>query len=241
MLSSAHVLAMDAKNLLDVVDSLRKRQPELFPAGTVSALSAPSVVQAQPQPSPQSQSTCFQYDAGHVGATDENYQIMKRQQQQQPCDGGDLGPPTELYSNHAALVGALRSPTGCVVSPQCGIYDNDLTVDKQMAAMQLQVDNTSATSTVPSKPPVAAKPTNLHHKLKRQQLPLPRDVVEQQHQLNEPLRIVEEADAADDDDDTLPQQLYSNLAHMQTLLPEPAACAIVQENKFQKVMSNKMT
>lgn len=30
MLSAAHVLAMDAKNLLDVVDSIRIRHPELF-------------------------------------------------------------------------------------------------------------------------------------------------------------------------------------------------------------------
>lgn len=30
MLSAAHVLAMDAKNLLDVVDSVRMRYPELF-------------------------------------------------------------------------------------------------------------------------------------------------------------------------------------------------------------------
>lgn len=30
MLSAAHVLAMDAKNLLDVVDSVRVRHPELF-------------------------------------------------------------------------------------------------------------------------------------------------------------------------------------------------------------------
>lgn len=29
MLSSAHVLAMDAKNLLDVVDSIRVRCPEV--------------------------------------------------------------------------------------------------------------------------------------------------------------------------------------------------------------------
>lgn len=30
MLSAAHVLAMDAKNLLDVVDSVRIRYPDLF-------------------------------------------------------------------------------------------------------------------------------------------------------------------------------------------------------------------
>lgn len=30
MLSAAHVLAMDAKNLLDVVDSVRIRHPDLF-------------------------------------------------------------------------------------------------------------------------------------------------------------------------------------------------------------------
>lgn len=32
MLSAAHVLAMDAKNLLDVVDSVRIRYPDLFMA-----------------------------------------------------------------------------------------------------------------------------------------------------------------------------------------------------------------
>lgn len=30
MLSAAHVLAMDAKNLLDVIDSVRIRYPDLF-------------------------------------------------------------------------------------------------------------------------------------------------------------------------------------------------------------------
>lgn len=37
MLSAAHVLAMDAKNLLDVVDSVRIRYPNVFVQNTTVA------------------------------------------------------------------------------------------------------------------------------------------------------------------------------------------------------------
>lgn len=41
MLSAAHVLAMDAKNLLDVVDSVRIRYPDLFMAEELQTSSLP--------------------------------------------------------------------------------------------------------------------------------------------------------------------------------------------------------
>lgn len=40
MLSAAHVLAMDAKNLLDVVDSVRIRYPDLFMADELQSASS---------------------------------------------------------------------------------------------------------------------------------------------------------------------------------------------------------
>lgn len=42
MLSAAHVLAMDAKNLLDVVDSVRLRYPNVFPSNTTKQPDEPN-------------------------------------------------------------------------------------------------------------------------------------------------------------------------------------------------------
>lgn len=263
MLSSAHVLAMDAKNLLDVVDSLRKRYPELFPAvGATVAAPMPPTTQPSPQQQPPPPSNRFQFDPVPLPVgnhADENYQIMTRQSYQNtPAQQQQHSPddPGELYSNQAAI-GANQSPSASVAAAAAatGIYDNDPAHCKQMAAMQLDTGSMGAAASVsasaPPKPPVAAKPSNLQQKLKRQQLPLPREALPlpagEQPPLNEPLRIVEETDAnapgaiaaaaAAADANT---QLYSNMGLGGLQLPEPAACAIVQENVFQKVMSNKM-
>lgn len=268
MLSSAHVLAMDAKNLLDVVDSLRKRYPELFsqtlPVTPTAAAASeqPQQQQQMSQPSPQPQANRFQFDAAAPittstsSAADENYQIMTRQtyqnmpgqqhqhQQQQHSPSGD----GELYSNQSAMGGALQSPAAPAAPATCGIYDNDMSA-QQLAGLQL--DNGAAAAAVaPPKPPVAAKPSNLQQKLKLQQrgqLPLPQREPLPLPLNCEPLRIVEETDtdaaavgavaaAAGADESVADMQLYSN----HPLLPEPVACAIVQENVFHKVMSNKM-
>lgn len=48
MLSAAHVLAMDAKNLLDVVDSVRIRYPDLFMAEEIQNMATVSNVSSDP-------------------------------------------------------------------------------------------------------------------------------------------------------------------------------------------------
>lgn len=299
MLSSAHVLAMDAKNLLDVVDSLRKRFPELFPSAPTVALAAhsPAASATQRQPSPQPQPNRFQFDphpsqtapTSNVSAppstSDENYQIMTRQtyqnltvQQQKQhlqqshftnnasdMDGGSASADNvgddggELYSNQAVIGAQHKTPTPIAAPTTAndagiGIYDNE--PQRQQHTL---VDSISAVTTTvsPPKPPVAAKPSNLQQKLqKRQQQPLPREQLPlpDESQLNEPLRIVEDADAGSDGQ----QQLYGNssvigsvsaaaaaaaeAAKIAQRLPEPvpAGCSIVKESVFHKAMSNKL-
>lgn len=213
MLSSAHVLAMDAKNLLDVVDSLRQRYPDLFnsqaksPASSAdtsehSSLSHQPVSRFQfdsqsPQPS-QSENQL----RGNNGS-DENYQVMTRQS----FAASPPAPNSELYSN------LPLSP-----QPQCGIYDNDCVILSQQTNNTV-VDDHHRT---PPKPPVAAKPSNLQQKLKRGQLPLPKDILtstspSDMHGLDEPLRIVEDDMVCEQADD---MQLYSNTMTQPSQLPE---------------------
>lgn len=207
MLSSAHVLAMDAKNLLDVVDSLRVRFPDLFAGPTIL------IPDAQPQPienEHQLQATP-PHNAQYTG--DDCYQIMTRQtyqnmsqmQQQQSNESH------EQYSND-----------------QCGIYDNESAITHQMEHMEMESKHSTGNGP-PSKPPVAAKPSNLQQKLRRQQLQQQlgaKDSSNDTNAMDDTLRIVE-------DDHYQEEQLYSNT------LPVAVSCAVVQENVFQKAMSNK--
>lgn len=229
MLSSAHVLAMDAKNLLDVVDSLRKRYPDLFnqsptpvppPETTPNQPNQPIMMarfqfdSQTPQPPPQQ--THNIPERGNNFA-EENYQVMTRQS----ISGSPPSSNTELYSNQPI------SP-----QPQCGIYDNDCVIlGQQSSNNTISVDDHQRT---PPKPPVAAKPSNLQQKLKRGQLPLPKDILpstspSDMHGLDEPLRIVEDDMVGDQADD---MQLYSNTMtpQPQLQLPEPVSCSIVQES-----------
>lgn len=226
MLSSAHVLAMDAKNLLDVVDSLRKRYPDLFVNKDQPPVSNATVPDGPPQ-QPYQPASRFQFDA-HTpqppqpvtlrapSAIDENYQVMTRQSYQN-VDHSPSNSSTELYSNQPML-----SP-----QPQCGIYDNECIINQQQQSTDVDdAERFAQQRTPPPKPPVAAKPSNLQQKLKRGQLPLPKDMsAGDAHGLDEPLRIVEDEMVCErPDDDT---QLYSNTM---VQLPEPVSCSIVQEN-----------
>lgn len=211
MLSSAHVLAMDAKNLLDVVDSLRVRFPDLFTV--ISAVQPQPIIENQHQlhaTSPQN----TQYTG------DDCYQIMTRQ----------------TYQNMSQLQQQSNETHDQYSNEQCGIYDNESAITQQMEHMELESKHSSGNGP-PSKPPVAAKPSNLQQKLRRQQL--------QQQQLgsgakessidtnamDDTLRIVE-------DDHYQEEQLYSNTSPA-GMLPVAVSCAVVQENVFQKAMSNK--
>lgn len=225
MLSSAHVLAMDAKNLLDVVDSLRKRFPSVFMnqnhspvVVTVDATQQPpNRFQFDSQTPPPPQSTANERANNHT-STDENYQVMTRQSF--AASPASPNPNTELYSNQSV------SP-----QPQCGIYDNDCVIlGQQSGNISGAVDDPQRT---PPKPPVAAKPSNLQQKLKRGQLPLPKDMLpalnspSDLHGMDEPLRIVEDDMVGEQADD---MQLYSNTMAAAHHLPDPVPCSIVQES-----------
>lgn len=209
MLSSAHVLAMDAKNLLDVVDSLRVRFPDLFaghtiviPASQLQPIIDNNQLQTTPPQNTQSQYTvddCYQI------MTRQTYQNLSQMQQQQSNESHDQ------YSNE-----------------QCGIYDNESAIAQQMEHMDLESKHSTGNGP-PSKPPVAAKPSNLQQKLRRQQLQQQqlgaKDSCIDTNAMDDTLRIVE-------DDHYQEEQLYSNTSAAD-MLP------VVQENVFQKAMSNK--
>lgn len=239
MLSSAHVLAMDAKNLLDVVDSLRKRYPELFAANA----SPQQHVPADKIQTPIAPVNRFQFDQPapppnnqpNANFADENYQVMTRQTYQNaPAAAADPQPATafdantELYSNQP-------------LSPQCGIYDNECVISQQMQSLSTvdEAADRGQQHRTPPKPPVAVKPSNLQQKLKRGQLPLPKDIIAavDTHGLDEPLRIVEDDMVGDQADG---MQLYSNTM-TPAQLPEPVSCSIVQENVFQKAVVSSHT
>lgn len=166
MLSAAHVLAMDAKNLLDVVDSIRARYPELF---------------IQHQPSPAFTYESFQYEAQQTAAS-----------YPRPDDSGDLL-SRQTYQNLSnisepqAEVGSATSsswPTGPTEQiyqnnqPNSGIYDNECVINAQMTSsndsdQSQDITNGSANDHLtnippepPAKPPVAAKPANLQSRFK---------------------------------------------------------------------------
>lgn len=223
MLSSAHVLAMDAKNLLDVVDSLRKRYPDLFASHCHTSATAAGTTE-QPSLSHQTVSR-FQFETQSpqqpkaenqmrdMNGGDENYQVMTRQS----YAASPSSSSNEIYSNQPT------SP-----QPQCGIYDNDCVILSQQLSNTVLDDH----QRTPPKPPVAAKPSNLQQKLKRGQLPLPKDMLpptspSDMHGLDEPLRIVEDDMVCDQADD---MQLYSNTMTQPPQLPEPVSCSIVQES-----------
>lgn len=219
MLASAHVLAMDAKNLLDVVDSIRVRYPDLVlparlqpqpasPTTTTTALTtattitatstsgSPSVMQTQQHIVTQ---TTFQSVPPHIEEnTYQNSTFMQH-----------TSPPTSLthsYETHS--VGATASPQ--VYSNQSGIYDNESIISQQIK--NLEVGPQRATKEI-IKPPPPIRSSGLVSKIRanfQQQQ-------QEEQSLNETLKIIED-----------PNEIYSNVQ-----LPEPVSCKIVQENLVQ--------
>lgn len=218
MLSSAHVLAMDAKNLLDVVDSLRVRFPDLFagPKNVIPAAQPQAIIENQHQlqtTSPQSTHSQYTGDDCYQIMTRQTYQNLSQMQQHQQQSNESH----DQYSNE-----------------QCGIYDNESAITQQMEHMDLESKHSTGNGP-PSKPPVAAKPSNLQQKLRRQQLQQQqlgaKDSSIDTNAMDDTLRIVE-------DDQYQEEQLYSNTSAA-GMLPVAVSCAVVQENVFQKAMSNK--
>ncbi|XP_061513648.1 uncharacterized protein LOC1270807 isoform X2 [Anopheles gambiae] len=239
MLSAAHVLAMDAKNLLDVVDSIRVRYPNLFPQ------------QQQPQqPSAPSSPTQRQHGAAtsvtsavHPSNTP---QMFAQQQQQHSFDQSQLLMMGDCYQNlqpkqpmlaHSSPPTSLThsyEPGGLSSYQQSGIYDNECIISSQQ--QQQQQHQSVEVAGKLKKPAIAAKPPSVVAMASVKLKPV--------------------ATGSLDVPDAAGGELYSNAPHATSpgpnganadiKLPDPVSCTIVQENLLaannQKVMAtNKLS
>ncbi|XP_050079952.1 uncharacterized protein LOC126567727 isoform X2 [Anopheles maculipalpis] len=247
MLSAAHVLAMDAKNLLDVVDSIRVRYPNLFPQQ-----------QAQQQPSAPSSPTQRQQHTVHPS----NTQPPMFAQQQHSFDQSQLlmmgecyqnlqpkqpmlahsSPPTSLTHSYdpSAPVGqsGMMMLPGTGYQQQSGIYDNECIISSQQ--QQQSTDGGKL-----KKPLIAAKPPSV--------------VAMASVKLKPAATVPIDVPGSTTTTDGNSGELYSNSPTSQMSpngssvqlnaadikLPDPVSCTIVQENLLaannQKVMAtNKL-
>lgn len=190
MLSAAHVLAMDAKNLLDVVDSVRIRYPDLF-----SVESAMTMAHRQCDASDEFHSrnsddndaeritnenlSSFPDVSSSAGSMNFNEDCIEQQTYQNLCKSSEPPLPSytdEIYVNQIEPINTSE-----------GIYDNDCIVNAQMKILNIDSKvansfaNTSSTNTntttIPiinqsskvtppissTKPPLAAKPGKITH------------------------------------------------------------------------------
>lgn len=274
MLSAAHVLAMDAKNLLDVVDSLRLRHPELFLNDSIATPLTPTTISSHFDMKPIVSSPS-------ALTTQHHYNVQQHQQQDELLQRQTYENMSQIQNKVTAVINQNSPPSSLSMQHQqhqqydCelyanqqqqqpdGLYDNECIINQQMKS--LEIDNKN--NVIPTKPPLAAKPPNLQQKLKalipinsRQSIECNTSTTSSNSSnsnnkngtdvsmiMDEPLKIIEDE-----------QELYSNISNvcinnddvndetdtnnvvMTSLLPEPVPCAVVQENVFQKVMSNKM-
>lgn len=170
MLSAAHVLAMDAKNLLDVVDSIRARYPELF---------------AQQQPTPTFSYEAYQYEAQQTIAaypqpsarSDDNADLLDRQTYQNLSNITE--PPVEMASAASSSWSSGQNEQIYQNNqPNSGIYDNECVINAQTTTSNDSDQSQDVTNgsnidhltnlplEPPAKPPVAAKPVNLQNRFK---------------------------------------------------------------------------
>lgn len=179
MLSAAHVLAMDAKNLLDVVDSVRIRYPDLFSVESALSMAAPKQYDASDEfhfrnsdDNDAEQMTTVNLSSfanvnSTAGSLNSNDNCMEQQTYQNLCKSSEPPPPSytdEIYVNQLEPINTTE-----------GIYDNDCIVNAQLKGLNIDPKilntfaNTSSTvnqstKIVPSpqisstKPPLAAKP-----------------------------------------------------------------------------------
>lgn len=268
MLSAAHVLAMDAKNLLDVVDSIRIRFPSLVVTAASQQpkqLHSPSLptspVQKQP-PSQQTTSSAMLVSSNNsVAATVPSNQQPQHHSfdLQQSAGVGSAGDcyqnlqPKQIFHSHSSppssLTHSYEGNTSQQPQQQQQLYSNHHQSSQQQQQPQGIYDNDCIISQQqldkPKKPLIAAKPPSaaLASKLKPFQ-PISTGACGDDL-LNEPLKIVED-----------PADLYCNTTAVATTtmatssssgaikLPEPVSCTIVQENLLaansQKIMANKL-
>lgn len=227
MLSAAHVLAMDAKNLLDVIDSIRSRFPNLFHISsesrsnkstpTNSATSSPSRKikpqshQLQPPPLKRILSPSVEQSGPenmYQNSAEENqYQNLS----QFNLPGASQPPPTEtsqaenLYANEQLQA----------------FYDNDQTkAAPEGSATGVSSNNNNNSEEKRTRPLVAAKPFNFN--IVKVKTNFGNGSTATAASTNE-LKIIEDDLAAD-----------SSCSAAEMKLPEPVSCSIVQENLFKK-------
>uniref|UniRef100_A0A182SW91 Focal adhesion kinase 1 n=1 Tax=Anopheles maculatus TaxID=74869 RepID=A0A182SW91_9DIPT len=233
MLSAAHVLAMDAKNLLDVVDSIRVRYPNLFPQQQQQQQQQPQ------QPSaPSSPTQRQQQGPGTLLMMGECYQNLQPKQSML----AHSSPPTSLTHSYDPSAptgqGMGTSQSGMMLpgtgyQQQSGIYDNECIISSQ-----------SADGGKLRKPAIAAKPPSV--------------VAMASVKLKPVATVPIDVPGCTDGNGG---ELYSNSPNVATSqtspngsaklntadikLPDPVSCTIVQENLLaannQKVMAtNKL-
>uniref|UniRef100_A0A2M3ZFM1 Focal adhesion kinase 1 n=1 Tax=Anopheles braziliensis TaxID=58242 RepID=A0A2M3ZFM1_9DIPT len=243
MLAAAHVLAMDAKNLLDVVDSIRVRYPTLFqrqssvPGSPTqrqqhAAVTATTTTSNVIHPSnvslafsQQQQQHSFEHSSSLMGGVGgECYQNLQPKQQML----AHSSPPTSLTHSYetttaAAMASGVPPSAGNAYGiQQSGIYDNECIINSQQQ---------SSEAAKLKKPAIAAKP--------------PCVVT----MASVKLKPVVAGGSSMDGSDGGGSELYSNAgatASVDIKLPDPVSCTIVQENLLaannQKVMAtNKLS
>lgn len=182
MLSAAHILAMDAKNLLDVVDSIRIRFPDLFVKTQRTARTPVNIPTAsetqQSHHISVPRSVPYESTVHHISPqmTDSSYEMMAQQTYQNMTELNE-----QLASETHEIPIQLTSSTSddFYVNQQqiqqqqeqiSGIYDNECIINAQLKKLNVtdgsNENDTTKSSSFSTKPPVAAKPTNLQQKLK---------------------------------------------------------------------------
>uniref|UniRef100_A0AAG5DN03 Protein kinase domain-containing protein n=1 Tax=Anopheles atroparvus TaxID=41427 RepID=A0AAG5DN03_ANOAO len=246
MLAAAHVLAMDAKNLLDVVDSIRVRYPNLFPRQPSVPTSPTQRQHGSNSTGPSASSVHHPSSAPMAPFAPQHQQL----QQQHSFDQTQLLMMGECYQNlqpkqpllaHSSPPTSLTHSYETSASPgmggqQSGIYDNECIISQQ----QLPGAG-SAEGGKLRKPAIAAKPPS---------------VVAMASAKLKPAILSCEAGGS-----LAEGEMYSNqtgpsasgatstnngAGQLDIKLPDPVSCTIVQENLLaannQKVMAtNKLS
>lgn len=214
MLSAAHVLAMDAKNLLDVVDSIRIRYPNLNVA---------QIQGTQQQP---------------LSDVQHNQNIVSVQQQQQQFylqQNQDIQDTNHQQQSVTYVQEVYEDQQQFYSNQQSGIYDNECVINQQLKNLELANK---------VKPQIASKPSNLNSKLKigsndnQNSLNEPLKIIEDNNDLYSNTCSAGISSSSVMGGGSIPSSNSSGTI----TLPEPVSCKIVQENLIsnQKIISSKM-
>uniref|UniRef100_A0A182N274 Focal adhesion kinase 1 n=1 Tax=Anopheles dirus TaxID=7168 RepID=A0A182N274_9DIPT len=236
MLSAAHVLAMDAKNLLDVVDSIRVRYTSLFmqqpsdpSSPTQRQHQTPSAAVQHPSNMPQTfsqqqQQQQHSFDQSQLLMMGECYQNLQPKQTMLPHSS----PPTSLtHSYETSTTGMALGATAAPSSyQQSGIYDNECIISSQQQPGE---------GGKLKKPVIAAKPPSVVAMASVKLKPV----------ASVPLDVPGGADGCGGSGgDMYTNAVLStspNGSSADIKLPDPVSCTIVQENLLaannQKVMA----